>query len=143
MARRLRISALVFIIGIGIGLLALGPANADSRESAAIEAAEEWLALVDAGQFETSWERAASLFRSSVSAEKWAMSVSTVRRPFGELISRELLSANSMTSLPGAPDGQYVVIRYRAKFEKKRAAIETVTPMLDDGDWKVSGYYVK
>lgn len=49
-----------------------------------------------------------------------------------------------MTSLPGAPDGKYVVIQYDTSFENKKAAVETVTPMLDkDGKWRVSGYYIK
>ena len=48
------------------------------------------------------------------------------------------------TSLPGAPDGEYVVIQFEASFGNKRASVETVTPMLDkDGQWRVSGYYIK
>ncbi len=46
--------------------------------------------------------------------------------------------------MPGAPDGEYVVIQYDSSFEHKQAAVETVTPMLDkDGKWRVSGYYIK
>ncbi len=49
-----------------------------------------------------------------------------------------------MTSLPGAPDGEYVVISYETSFTNKKSAIETVTPMLDkDGKWRVSGYFIK
>jgi hypothetical protein len=45
---------------------------------------------------------------------------------------------------PGAPDGKYVVIRYETSFRNKKAATETVTPMLDaDGRWRVSGYFIK
>ncbi|MEJ2473814.1 MAG: DUF4019 domain-containing protein [Desulfobacterales bacterium] len=30
------------------------------------------------------------------------------------------------------------------KLENKTAAVETITPMLDkDGQWRVSGYYIK
>ncbi|MEW6571079.1 MAG: DUF4019 domain-containing protein [Nitrospirota bacterium] len=48
------------------------------------------------------------------------------------------------TSLPGAPDGEYVVLRYKTVFENKKSSIEIVTPMLDkDGKWRVSGYYIK
>lgn len=48
------------------------------------------------------------------------------------------------TSLPGAPDGEYVVIEFESSFEHKKSAIETVTPMNDkDGKWRVSGYYIK
>ena len=49
-----------------------------------------------------------------------------------------------LLSLPGAPDGEYVVIQYATTFENKKSAIETITPMLDgDGKWRVSGYYIK
>jgi hypothetical protein len=37
-----------------------------------------------------------------------------------------------------------VVIQYETVFEKKQAAIDTITPMLEnDGKWRVSGYYIK
>jgi len=46
--------------------------------------------------------------------------------------------------VPGAPDGEYVVIRFSTSFEKKQSAIESITPMLDsDGVWRVSGYFIK
>jgi hypothetical protein len=48
------------------------------------------------------------------------------------------------TTLPGAPDGEYVVIQYQSSFGKKNLAVETVTPMLDqDGVWRVSGYFIR
>jgi hypothetical protein len=55
------------------------------------------------------------------------------------------LAANTYkTSLPGAPDGEYVVIAYETSFDKKQAATETITPMKDaDGRWRVSGYFIK
>jgi hypothetical protein len=60
------------------------------------------------------------------------------------MLSRKLKSATYMTAMPGAPDGEYVVIQYESSFEHKQSAVETVTPMLDkDGKWRVSGYYIK
>ena len=62
----------------------------------------------------------------------------------GKLLSRKLKSATYKTTMPGAPDGEYVVIQYDSSFEHKQAAVETVTPMLGkDGKWRVSGYYIK
>ena len=64
--------------------------------------------------------------------------------PLGKLISRKFKSATYATSLPGAPDGHYVVIQFNTSFENKKSGIETVTPMMDkDGMWRVSGYYIK
>jgi hypothetical protein len=49
-----------------------------------------------------------------------------------------------MTELPGAPDGQYVVMQFETSFANKKSAIETVTFMLEkDGQWKSAGYFIK
>jgi hypothetical protein len=62
----------------------------------------------------------------------------------GKLISRKVKTQVYKTSLPGAPDGEYVVIQFETSFKNKKAAVETVTPMMDeDGVWRVSGYYIK
>lgn len=54
------------------------------------------------------------------------------------------MATSYMTSLPGAPDGEYVVVQFETSFTNKKAAAETVTPMLEnDGQWRVSGYYIK
>ena len=72
------------------------------------------------------------------------MTVGSVRKPLGELVSRKLKSATFAKSLPGAPDGEYVVLQFDASFENKKEAIETVTPVREkDGKWKVSGYFIK
>lgn len=58
--------------------------------------------------------------------------------------ARKVKSATFTRTLPGAPDGEYVVIQFESQFENKAAAIETVTPMRDkDGAWRVSGYYIR
>ena len=54
------------------------------------------------------------------------------------------MSRTYVTELPGAPDGQYVVIQFKTAFANKQSAIETVTPMLEeDGRWLVAGYFIK
>ena len=113
-------------------------------EQLAQTSAESWLALVDSGKYAESWQDAASLFKAHVTKDQWQSMVGPVRDPLGKNTSRKLKSAKYTTSLPGAPDGQYVVIQYETSFEHKQSALETVTPMLDkDGKWRVSGYYIK
>jgi Protein of unknown function (DUF4019) len=47
------------------------------------------------------------------------------------------------TTVPGAPDGQYVVLHYAASFANRQQAEETVTLSLAKGYWRVNGYYIK
>ena len=116
---------------------------AEEKEEAAKRVALEWLALVDAMQYETSWKEAASLFKAQVSASEWVKAVVAARSPLGDLVARHLISATYATSLPGAPDGEYVVLQFQTGFKNKAEAVETVTPMLDEGQWRVSGYYIR
>lgn len=114
------------------------------KEKAAVAAAQKWLALVDGGKYAASWDAAAGYFRNAVSREQWQQSLAAVRKPLGRTVSRKVAGTTYATSLPGAPDGQYVVIRFDTSFEKKKTAVETVTPMMDDnGEWRVSGYFIK
>jgi len=121
-----------------------GMAEQSEKEKAAVTAAEKWLGLVDEGKNGESWKEAAEYFRNAVKQEQWEESMQAVRKPLGKLVSRKVKSTSYKTSLPGAPDGEYVVIQFETSFENKKSAIETVTPMLDkDGEWRVSGYYIK
>lgn len=117
---------------------------ADSEEQAATAAASKWLELVDKGEYGQSWGQASGYFKNSVKKGQWQAEVSAARRPLGKCVERKLKSAIPAKSLPGAPDGDYVVIQYNTAFEKKRSALETVTPMKEtDGQWRISGYFIK
>ena len=136
-----------WVCGVTLALLVAMPMAAvanDVEEQKAVEVASEWLAVVDGGEFGKSWDAAAELFRNAVPREKWEGMAAAARTPLGALVSRELKSATYSTSLPGAPDGEYVMIQFDTVFENKASAVETITPMKDaDGEWRVSGYFIK
>ena len=134
-----------FKTGFLVFLLAnpLAVAANQGKIEAAEKAVTEWLELVDAKQYESSWIQSASLFRNAISSSAWARAIDQARGPLGSVVSRKLMSATYTTTLPGAPDGEYVVIQYQTRFENKNEGIETITPMLDEGQWRVSGYYVR
>lgn len=114
------------------------------EEPRAIEAMQVWLKLVDEGNYTQSWADACRYFKGMVKQDQWAQSMKGARQPLGKALSRTLKDAEHKTSLPGAPDGEYMVIRYETSFENKKDAIETVTAMLEkDGTWRMAGYFIK
>ncbi len=140
---RTKIYAIIGMTILGLGFACSSMAGAE-KEKAAVAAAKLWLALIDDDQYGESWETAAAYFKSAITKDKWQQTLTAVRKPLGKLVSRELSSKTYMQSLPGAPDGEYVVIQFATSFENKKSATETVTPVLDsDGIWRVSGYYIK
>jgi hypothetical protein len=96
-------------------------------EHAAHARADAWLALIDQKHFEQSWDAAAPLFQSSLKKDNWRNAVRAAREPLGALSSRKFHATEYKTSLPGAPDGQYVVVYYDTSFAQKQSASEIVT----------------
>jgi hypothetical protein len=130
-------------VAVSVAALSASAANEEAIAKAK-EAAQSWLALTDSGNGAMSWQTAASLFKAGVPQANWEQSLAAARGPLGPLKGRTVLSAKYSRTLPGAPDGEYVVIQYSSQFANKASAVETVTPMREkDGSWKVSGYYIK
>lgn len=122
---------------------ALGQQAAEKQKAAEV-AARSWLALVDRADYAQSWQQAAAFFQSKVAQGQWVQMVESVRGQTGTISDRKLASMKYQTELPGAPNGEYVIIQYKASAAGVGPVIETVVPMLDkDGKWRVSGYYVK
>jgi hypothetical protein len=123
------------------------PAEAsDAAKSAAVEAMEKWLTLIDRGEYERSWDEAAASFQKAVSAAQWAAMLKAVREPLGALESRKPVSAAWQTEVPspqGILKGEFVIAQFETSFANMKYALETVTFERQDGAWKAAGYYIK
>ena len=118
-------------------------AGASSQEKAAITSADQWLAEVDNMRYAASWNTASQFFKLMVPREQWTIQIQDARSVFGNLVYRKLEGKKYAQDLPGAPDGEYYVLTYRAAYAEKAVAIETVTVRKEkDGRWHVAGYYI-
>ncbi|RAJ12255.1 DUF4019 domain-containing protein [Arenibacter echinorum] len=108
-----------------------------------IQDTKGWLGLIYDQDYSQSWDNAASLFQKAVTKAQWTQQLSGIVPPLGKVISRDVISSEYHTTLPGAPDGEYIVIQFKTSFENKNESLETVTQMKDDNQWKVSGYFIK
>ncbi len=121
-----------------------GPDSSNTfKELAAQASAEKWLGLIDDGAYSKAWEQCAQLFRERVTREQWVSSLPTTRAPFGAVKSRKVDAAAFKPYLPGAPDGEYVTVRFLTNFEKKESAEELVTLAFEDGLWRPTGYSIR
>ena len=138
--------AVILALALASASLSAGAVEQEHEEAIAdaVEAAEAWLGLLDKSDFGHSWETAAVLFRNAVTEDQWQQKITAARTPMGKVVFRKLEMSKYETTLPGAPDGEYVVLQFKTHFENKMNAVETVVPMMDpDGRWRVSGYYIK
>ena len=141
-------TALLFGLVVGFVIATPQSLYAQSNEQAVTTAkqeAQEWLALFDESNFQATWKEASAFFKSKISAEQWGTRIEQMRtrRPvLDSLRSRSLVAARYTSSLPKAPDGEYVVVQYEAQYAHE-PWVETVTLKKDPDGWRVAGYFVK
>lgn len=127
-----------------IALFVSGVCFGASPEKKAEIAAKNWLELVDGKNYAKSYDDAAEFFKAMVKKDEWINTLTSLRSMLGPVESRKLVSKKFQNKMPGAPDGEYVIIIYKTDFRKKADAQEVIVPMLDsDGKWRVSGYHIK
>ncbi|HML63119.1 DUF4019 domain-containing protein [Solidesulfovibrio sp.] len=118
------------------------PVTADQQP--AVDAAKNWLAGIDAGAYGKSWDGGSAYFRDAISQKDWETALTAFRKPLGALVSRQIGKAKSLTTLPGAPDGTYVVMEFASSFANKKDAFETVCFSREaDGSWRAAGYFIR
>jgi len=113
-------------------------APAAPAESAAVQAARQWLALVDEGKWSESWDATGEAFKKLNTSEIWASVSERVRVPLGAVISR---TANAEESVPAPPYG-YEMVKFHTSFANKPDTTETVTLSREGGSWRVVGYLI-
>lgn len=128
------------LISISIALVFSTVCLADKPDS--VNSAVTWLELVDSGSYEKSWYQAAPFFQNQLSKTKWKQALNQVRAPLGKVHSRQFKSSSSHASLPGAPDGDYIIMTFATHFERKESATETITVDKVDDEWRTVGYFI-
>jgi hypothetical protein len=113
-------------------------------EVLAIASAEQWLKVIDDNNYDKGWVYASEYLKNAVDKEAFKERLQGVRSPLGSMKKRVLAASQFAASLPGAPDGEYVVMKYKTEFSNKANAVETlISKKEQDGQWKVAGYYIK
>lgn len=132
------------VLGLGLVISSTALAAESQHETVAQGEALLWLSLVDTNNYDESWQEMSPTFKKQVSKRKWKSTVTRIRKPLGQLVSRKPKSAEYTKELRGAPEGEYVVAKFDTTFENKPGAVETVTLVLGpDLNWRVSSYSVK
>ncbi len=137
--RRLALAALA-----AGALVAACPALAqDPRLSEAQAVAMAWLALADADDAAGTYAAAAKRFRDTVPADKWPTAFAQARGQFGKNLRRTIVSIQPSEGSAGVK-GEFAVLIFRAEFDRRSQAIETVTLEREaDGKWRVAGYLMR
>src|ERR1700678_407628 len=107
-----------------------------AEELAAERQALGFLGYLDHGRYADSYAYTGILIRNQLDREAFATQVEKDRAGTGTIQSRELVDASYTTTLAGAPEGQYVVLRYHSSFANRPDTVETLTLAFAKGYWR-------
>lgn len=109
-----------------------------AAEAAAIDAAQQFLALVDRNDWSASWQATHKSFQLRNRLEWWSASSTKLRGELGTIQSRELATVNFR---PSPPNG-YWTITFKARYSKQGNATETLSLTSENGSWRVAAFAV-
>ena len=109
-----------------------------------LDAAKQWLQTVDKGEYSKSWKTGSLTFKLTISEQHWNKLMKAIREPLGSVVSREPFEQRPAINPKGLPEGNYMVVFFKTKFQKKDNAHELVTLVQEsDGNWRVLTYQVQ
>jgi hypothetical protein len=110
-------------------------------EQRAGQAASSWLALVDAGRYDQSWDDVSGYLKQKITKDQWVAELKQVRAPLGTVKSRKLARVQLRDAPPGMPAGQYAEVQYTTAFSTTSPAPEVVAMVLENKQWRVVAYF--
>lgn len=112
-------------------------AVAEAGDPAVVNAAQNFVTLIDQKRWDESYAATGAAFHKSNTLKLWTDVSEKVRAPLGAMVSRTLLAAES---IPAPPHG-YQVVKFRTQFTNKTIT-ETVALDREHGDWRVVGIVI-
>lgn len=118
-------------------------AQTDNLKASA-DAAQAWLALIDAGKYNDAWEQGSLTLKLRIPEKSWNTILEASRKPFGNPSNRQVADQRTATNPPGLPAGNYMVMIYKTDFASKKGVTEFVTLVQEsDGKWRGLTYQVE
>jgi hypothetical protein len=118
-------------------------ASVSATDKASAAPAEAWAKLLDGQRWSESWKASATSFKSKITEASWVSMAQPLRAQLGSMSSRSLKSVQITNTLPGAPDGNYMIVQFDTAFANKSDAVETVVLSREGAVWAVSGYFIR
>ena len=115
---------------------------ARANETDARMAANRWLQMLDAGDYEEAFEWEAQDFRMRQTQAQFVRYMQARRAPFGQSLGRKFIGAANIHKFVGVPEGNYESVLFKTAFEKKSETAERVILVKQEVGWRVIDYRI-
>jgi hypothetical protein len=117
-------------------------AGTKEEQKGAVEAARGYLAQIDRGDYEATWDSAGPVLRDMTNEFMWTNTLKIARKTVVVLPGRKLEGGAFTTQIdPGGPAGEYAVMQFVGR-SGKLTATEKVVMQKEQGKWKIVGYFI-
>jgi hypothetical protein len=126
-----------------VALAAMNRAHADADPALvneALAAAHGWLAQIDSGKYEESYDAGCLAFHNKVTQVQWTTVLKSLRPPLGTVVSRKVVKTEYKPDGLEGLQGECMVITYNTAFSKVPTDLEIVVLKREDGQWRGAGY---
>jgi Protein of unknown function (DUF4019) len=115
-------------------------ASAEDHINDALVASTQWLAQIDAGQYDQSYDAGSEAMHTKVPESTWSEVLNSLRNPWGAVVNRKQVSHIYKPDGYEGAEGEFLVITYDTSFKKLNPATEVVVLRWEDGKWRGAGY---
>jgi hypothetical protein len=139
------LSSTRFLIG-GVGMLLMAAllVRADDEDDRhmgnALNVAKEWIAEIDAGEYDQSYADGGSALHEKVPQDTWVRILKTERPLLGNVVTRTETDHSYRPNGFEGTDGEFFVISYRTAFANKPDEVEHLVLKREGGRWRGVGY---
>jgi hypothetical protein len=78
-----------------------------------------------------------------VTEKDWVEKLTKARTLSGTLVERKEKDSSYSTTAVDSPEGEYISLIFDSRYQQAESVAEYVTVMLDEGHWKVAGYFIQ
>jgi len=130
----------VLVIAVFLAIPVRVHASAEDQVDQALSASKAWVAQIDAGKYDESYAFTCEETRGRFPQDHWVDVLKALRRPWGDVVSREQLSHVYKPNGVKGLNGECVVVTYQTNFKNLSNATEVVVLKWEDGQWRGAGY---
>ncbi len=102
--------------------------------------AQEWLAIVDKGDFSTAFDMSTKALQLTIPKNEWVMLMQTMKGSLGAVTERKIIDIRTAKDPKGAPEGDYMIFIFETTFASGKKATELMSLQEYNGVWRIYSY---
>ncbi len=116
---------------------------ASNNQGAAIEAAVEFAALIDEGNYQAAYWSGSELLQLANDEQKWIDENVRAHKLLGTVQERNIKKTRPVNHFAGFPDDNYMIVFFNSKSTYKKNASELILVHQENDIWQVCAYSIR